>query len=92
VQLVLDGVMPQVAAATCGMSRATAYRLVRRYRLGGWEALRDRPPIARRCPHRLSIQAEQQIVELRRPTGWGPRALSAALGRTTCRVAATSIF
>ena len=63
------------------MSRATAYRLLRRYQEGGWEALRDRPPIAKHCPHRLSAEAEAQIVALRRQTGWGPRCLSAALGR-----------
>jgi transposase InsO family protein len=44
-------------------------------------ALRDRPPIAAHCPHRLSSEAEAQIVALRRQTGWGPRSLSAALGR-----------
>ena len=65
----------------CGMSRSTAYRLLRRYQEGGWEALRDRPPIAKHCPHRLSVEAEAQIVALRRQTGWGPRSLSAALGR-----------
>ena len=81
VQVILSGVEPQVAAAICGVSRATAYRLLRRYSEGGWEALRDRPPIAKHCPHRLSAEAEAQIVELRRRTGWGPRSLSAALGR-----------
>jgi transposase InsO family protein len=68
------------------MSRATAYRLLGRYRQGGWEALRDRPPIAKRCPHRLSVEAEAQIVELRRRTGWGPRSLSAALGRPSSTI------
>jgi transposase InsO family protein len=63
------------------MSRATAYRLLRRYEQGGWPALRDRPPIARHCPHRLSPEVEAQILALRRQTGWGPRSLSAALGR-----------
>jgi transposase InsO family protein len=63
------------------MSRATAYRLLGRYQQGGWEALRDRPPIAKHCPRRLSAEAEAQIIELRRLTGWGPRSLSAALGR-----------
>jgi transposase InsO family protein len=63
------------------MSRATAYRLLSRYQQGGWEALHDRAPIAKHCPHRLSREAEAQIVELRRRTGWGPRSLSAALGR-----------
>ena len=81
VRLVLSGVAPQAAAVACGVSRATAYRLLRRYQEGGWEALRDRPPIAKHCPHRLSAEAEAQIVALRRQTGWGPRSLSAALGR-----------
>jgi transposase InsO family protein len=63
------------------MSRSTAYRLLRRYEQGGWPALRDRPPIAKYCPHRLSPEAEAQILALRRHTGWGPRSLSAALGR-----------
>jgi transposase InsO family protein len=81
VQMMLSGVEPQAAAVACGMSRATAYRLLRRFQDGGWEGLRDRPPVALHCPHRLSVEAEAQIVELRRRTGWGPRSLSAALGR-----------
>ena len=62
------------------MSRATAYRLLKRYHEEGWEGLRDRPPVAKRCPHRLSPEAEAQIVALRRQTGWGRRGLAAALG------------
>jgi transposase InsO family protein len=81
VGLMLSGMSAQAAAVACGTSRSTAYRLLRRYQDGGWDALRDRPPIARRCPHRLSLEAEAQIVALRRQTGWGPRSLSAALGR-----------
>jgi len=81
VSLMLSGMAPQAAAVVCGASRATAYRVLRRYQDGGWDALRDRPPIAKQCPHRLSREAEQQIVQLRLHTGWGPRALSAALGR-----------
>jgi transposase InsO family protein len=52
-----------------------------RYEQEGWDGLRDRPPVAKHCPHRLSLEAEEQIVALRRQTGWGPRSLSAALGR-----------
>lgn len=81
VSLVLGGLSPQAASVACGMSRSTAYRLLRCYDLEGWVGLRDRPPIARHCPHRLSREAEAQIVALRRQTGWGPRSLSAALGR-----------
>jgi transposase InsO family protein len=80
VGLMLEGQSPQAASVACGMSRATAYRLLRRYHESGWEGLRDRPPVARHCPHRLSPEAEAQIVVLRRQTGWGPRSLSAALG------------
>ena len=81
VSLLLSGVSVQAAAVACGVSRSTAYRLLRRYQQDGWEGLRDRPPIARHHPHRLSAEAEAQIVVLRRQTGWGPRSLSAALGR-----------
>jgi transposase InsO family protein len=81
VGLVLSGLSPQAASTACGMSRSTAYRLLGRYQQEGWDGLRDRPPIARHCPHRLSVEAEEQILALRRQTGWGPRSLSAALGR-----------
>ena len=56
VGLMLDGVSPSCAAIACGASRATAYRALARYRAGGWEALRDRPPIARSHPARLSVR------------------------------------
>lgn len=81
VRLMLSGLSPQAASRACGMSRATAYRLLGRFQEHGWEGLRDRLPIAKHHPRRLSPEAEAQIVALRRQTGWGPRALSAALGR-----------
>jgi transposase InsO family protein len=80
VQLVLDGCSPAEAAVVCGASRATAYRLVTRFRAGGWDALRDRPPVALSHPARLSVEAETQIVELRARTGWGPKRLAGVLG------------
>ena len=46
VSLVIEGVSPQAAAAACGASRATGYRLWRRYQEGGWAALAT----ARPCP------------------------------------------
>lgn len=79
-RLMLDGCSPAEAAVVCGASRATAYRVLARYRSGGWEALRDRAPIARSHPARLSVAAEQQIVGLRRATGWGPKRLASVLG------------
>jgi transposase InsO family protein len=81
VEMVLSGLSPQAASMACGMSRATAYRLCRRYREEGWEGLRDRRPVAKHHPHRLSAEAEAQIIELRRRTNWGPQAIAAAVGR-----------
>ena len=81
VRLMRSGLSPQAASRACGMSRSTAYRLLGRYEEHGWDGLRDRPSIAKHHPRRLSPEAEAQIVALRRQTGWGPRALSAALGR-----------
>ena len=53
VSLVLGGQSPQAAAAACGASRATGYRLWGRYQQGGWAALADRPPVPKRQPRRL---------------------------------------
>ena len=62
VQSVLEGVSPEMAAAACGASRATGYRLWRRYQEGGWAGLLDRPPVPKRQPRRLSAQAEAEIL------------------------------
>ena len=53
-----EGLSPQAASMACGMSRATAYRLLRRFDEEGWDGLRDRPPVAKHHPHRLSVEAE----------------------------------
>ena len=80
VSLVLAGGSPQAAAAACGASRATGYRLWRRYSEGGWEALRDRPPVPRRQPRRLSRELEQRILEARAYTRAGPLIVAGQLG------------
>jgi len=71
-----EGVSPPLAAASGGCSRATAYRLWRRYREGGWAALQDRRSTPRRQPRRLSAEAEERIVATRRRTAYGPLRLS----------------
>jgi transposase InsO family protein len=80
VSLVLAGQSPQTAAAACGASRATGYRLWRRYREGGWAALADRPPVPRRQPRRLPPELEQQILAAREYTQAGPVIVAAQLG------------
>ena len=86
VGLMLSGVAPPVAAVACGVSRATAYRLLRRYRQGGWDALRDRPSTPRCQPRRLSPAVEAEIVAVRRATKAGPVVVAAITGRPASTV------
>lgn len=63
-----------------GISRKTAYKWKARFEAGGWQALADRPPIARRIPGRLWAGLELQLVGLhRRHPRWGPKKLWALL-------------
>jgi transposase InsO family protein len=86
VQLVLEGTSPQAAAATCGASRATGYRLWRRYQQGGWAALVDRPPVPLRQPRRLSPEAEAEILAARSYANAGPVIVAGLLGRPASTV------
>ncbi len=69
VLLIVGGMSPQAAAAACGASRATGYRLWRRYREGGWAALADRPSTPIRQPRRLPAEVEQEILACRAELG-----------------------
>ena len=86
VQLVLAGASPSAAAASCGASRATGYRLWRRYQQGGWTALLDRPPVPRRQPRRLSAEAEAEILAARAYAHAGPVIVAGLLGRPASTV------
>jgi transposase InsO family protein len=81
VQLILDGERPQAAAAACGASRATGYRLWRRYLEGGWAALADRPSTPRHQPRRLPPEVEREILAWREHLRAGPAVIAAILGR-----------
>jgi transposase-like protein len=65
VQLVLAGRSPQAAAAACGASRATGYRLWRRFQEGGFQALADRRPVPLSQPRRLPQALEARILAAR---------------------------
>ena len=86
VQLVLEGISPQAAAAAYGASRATGYRLWRRYQDGGWTALADRPPVPLRQPRRLSAEAEAEILAARSYANAGPVIVAGLLGRPASTV------
>jgi transposase InsO family protein len=72
VALIEAGISPPVAAARGGASRATGFRLLARFRTGGWAALRDRPSTPQRQPRRLCLEAEQAILAARRRSAFGP--------------------
>src|SRR6266513_992703 len=86
VQLILGGESPQAAAAACGASRATGYRLWRRYNEGGWAALADRRSTPLRQPLRLSVDAEAEILRWREHLRAGPLVVAAAVGRPASTV------
>jgi transposase InsO family protein/transposase-like protein len=81
VELIIAGESPQEAAASCGASRATGYRLWRRYRQGGWGGLRDQPSTPKHQPRRLDAAVEAEIVAWREHLRAGPLVLSAVLDR-----------
>jgi transposase InsO family protein len=81
VRMIERGMSPSQAAAACGASRATGYRLWRRYQAEGWQGLNDRRSTPIRQPRRLSEEAEAQIVALRLELRSGPQMLSRVLDR-----------
>ena len=76
VWLIEQGMTPPLAAARGGASRASGYRLWRRYQESGWIGLQDRPPVPRRQPRRLPLEAERRILAARRRSAYGPVRLS----------------
>lgn len=81
VVLILQGTSPQAAAAACGASRATGYRLWKRFREGGWVALADRPSTPKRQPRRLSAEAEREILAWRAELSAGPAVIAVIVER-----------
>jgi transposase InsO family protein len=86
VRLIECGETPANAAAALGASRASGYRLWRRYQAEGWQGLADRRSTPRRQPRKLSAQEEAQIVALRRELHAGPQVIAVILGRPASTV------
>jgi transposase InsO family protein len=80
VALIVGGMSPQAAAAACGASRATGYRLWHRFQEGGWAALADRPSTPKRQPRRCSRELEQRILAAREYAKAGPLIVAGQLG------------
>jgi transposase InsO family protein len=81
-----EGWAPAAAAESLGISRATAYKWLRRFRDEGLVGLADRSSRRHRSPRLLSGAAELEILELRRERKLGPHRLAGITGRprSTC--------
>ena len=81
-----EGWGPAAAAESLGVSRATAYKWLRRFHQEGSAGLADRSSRPHQSPRRLSEGAELEILELRRVHKLGPHRLAGITGhpRSTC--------
>ena len=81
-----EGWTAAAAAEAAGVSRATVYKWLARFRSEGEAGLCDRSSCPATSPRRLSADAEQRILRLRRRRKLGPHRLGAILGvpRSTC--------
>ena len=71
---------PARAAESLGVSRATAYKWLGRYRAEGRAGLADRPSRPRRCPHALPAAQVRRVLAARRRRRQGPHRLAWQLG------------
>lgn len=74
-----DGWPAAHAAAMAGVSRATAYKWLARWRAEGVAGLRDRSSRPHSMPTRTSPEREAEVVELRRSWRRGPHLLGGRL-------------
>lgn len=78
---VLDQQRPVAhVVAELGVSRATGYKWLDRFRAEGVAGLLDRSSRAHRCPHRTSTEAETAVVQLRQQRKLGPARIAPLVG------------
>jgi transposase len=71
---------PAQAAEAVGVSRATAYKWLVRYRQHGMAGLADRSSRPYRCPHALTAAQVRRVLAARRRRRQGPHRLGYHLG------------
>lgn len=65
-RIVEQGLRPEEAAQAAGVSVRTAYKWLKRYREEGLQGLHNRSSRPHRCPHGLSVDCQQRIIERRK--------------------------
>src|SRR2546428_11216556 len=86
VERVHAGWTPAAAAEASGVSRATTYKWLRRFRQEGGAGLLDRSSRPHRSPTRISVVQEAALLALRRQRKLGPHRLAPLTGcpRSPC--------
>ena len=81
VRRIVEGGWPAVRVAEAmGISRATTYKWLARFRAEGQPGLEDRSSRPRRSPRCLSVEQVQRILAARHQQHWGPHRLAPVLG------------
>lgn len=79
-RVVVDGWPTATVAEQLGISRATAYKWLRRYRADGLPGLEDRSSRPRRSPRRLPDEVTAAIIRARARRRYGPARLAPLTG------------
>jgi len=87
-RVIIEGWTVPAAARAQGVSRATGYKWVRRFRAEGAAGLADRSSRPHRSPRRTSAAEVERILGARRELRWGPDRLGPMLGLPVSTVAA----
>jgi len=87
-RVVIEGWTVSTAARAQGISRATGYKWMQRFRSEGWAGLADRSSRPRRSPRATSALEVERIVRARTELRWGPDRLGPYLGHPSSTVAA----
>jgi transposase InsO family protein len=85
-RVVVEGWPAAHAAAMQGISRATAYKWLRRYRTEGPDGLLDRSARPHRSPSALSRERELAILAARVDRRWGPHRIGPLTGESRSTV------
>ena len=87
-RVLIEGWTVSTASRAQGISRATGYKWVRRFRAEGRAGLVDRSSRPRRSPRATRAVEVERIVRARVELRWGPNRLGPYLGHPTSTVAA----
>ena len=87
-RILIEGWSVPTAARAQGVSRATGYKWIRRFRSEGTAGLADRTSRPHRSPRQTGPLEVERILQARAELRWGPDRLGPLLGRPVSTVAA----